>query len=135
MRVVVFIINEFLKTHCEDPIIEDYCILFDQSDLQTPLQLNGLFSCFCTRVLTERELYECEKLFLTLDSSDFNPHCQFYERNELSMLDFEGNMPESSRTTKYQVVFEDEDDDTTDLASSMASFSTSVWEANIDTNV
>ena len=65
------------------------------------------------------------KIFLTPCSSDWNPHCQFNERNELSMLDFEGNMYDPSRRSKYQVVFEDEDCDMNDLASTMASVTAS----------
>ena len=84
---------------------------------------------------TERELNECEKVFLTPDTSDWNPHCNSYERNERPMLDFEGNLSEPSRRLNYQVVFEDEDDELTDLASTMASVSASDWEANIDANV
>ena len=51
------------------------------------------------------------------------------------MLDFEGNLPEPCRRSKHQVVFEYEDDELIDLASAMASVSTSDWEANIDDNV
>ena len=45
------------------------------------------------------------------------------------MLDFEGNMSEHSLRSKHQVLFEDEDDDATDLAFSMTSVSASDLEA------
>ena len=93
------------------------------------------FSCFHARVPTERELHECRKSFLTPDSSGWNPHCQSYERNEQSMLDFESEMPEPSRRSKHQVVFEDKDDEMIDLDSAMVSVSAIDWEANIDASV
>ena len=111
MRADGVIVNDVPKIHCEDPVVDDHCVSFDHSDLRIPLQLNGVFSYFRTRVPTEREIHECEKVFLTPDSSVWNPYCQSYERNERSMLDFEGNMSEPSRRSKNQVVFEDEDDE------------------------
>ena len=102
------IINDAPKIYCEDSIVDDHSISFDQSYLQIPLQLNGVFSYFHTRVLTETEPCECEKLFLTPDSSEWNLHCQSYERNEQSMLNFEDNMSEPSRIPRHQVVFEDQ---------------------------
>ena len=74
---------------------------------------------------TERELNECEKVFLTPDASDWNPHCGSYERNERLMLDFERNLSEPSRRLNHQVVFEDEDNEITDLASTMSLVSAS----------
>ena len=88
MRSSSVIINNDLKIHREDPTVEDHCILFDQSDLRTPLKLNGVFSHFHTTIPSEREIHECEKLFLTPDSSDLNTHCQSYEINEQSMFEF-----------------------------------------------
>ena len=72
-------------------------------------------------MLTKRELHGCEKLFLTLNASDWNPYCKSYECNKLSMLEFEGSMCEPSLRSKHQVVFENKDDEMTDLAYTMAS--------------
>ena len=49
------IIDDVPKIHCEDPAVEDNCILFDQSDQRTPLQLNDVISYFHARVPTEME--------------------------------------------------------------------------------
>ena len=84
---------------------------------------------------TERELNECEKVFLNPDSSNWNPHSQSYERNERSILDFEGNLSDPSRRLNNQVVFEEEDNDLICLDSTMASVSASDWKANFDDNV
>ena len=128
-------VNDVPKIHCESPEIEDHSISFEGTELLIPLQLDGIFSYFHTRTPTTKELHECEKVFISPDSSDWNPHCKSYERNERSMLDFEGNMSEPSRRTSHRVVFEDEDTDMADLASTMASISTNDWEANVDSNL
>ena len=65
MRSGGVVVNDVPKLQCEDPAVDDHCISFDDSDLRIPLQLNGTFSYFHTRVPTERELHECEKVFLT----------------------------------------------------------------------
>ena len=82
MRAGCFIVNDVPKIHCEDPEVDNHCVSFDDSDLRIPLQFNGVFSYFHTRVPTESELHECAKVFLTPELSDWNPHCQYYERNE-----------------------------------------------------
>ena len=128
-------VNDVPKIHCESPEIEDHSISFEGTELLIPLQLDGIFSYFHTRMPTTKELHECEKVFISPDSSDWNPHCKSYERNERSMLDFEGNMSEPSRRTSHKVVFEDEDTDLADLASAIASISTKDWEANVDSNI
>ena len=51
------------------------------------------------------------------------------------MLHFEGNIYEPSWRSEHQIVFEQEDNDVTDLNYSMLSVSICDWEANINTNV
>ena len=63
-------INDVPKTHYEDHVVNNHVISFECSVLWIPLKLNIVFSHFYTRVSTERELHEREKLSLTLDSSD-----------------------------------------------------------------
>ena len=70
MRDGSAIVDDEPKIHCEDHMVENYNVSFDQSDLRIPLRLNGVFSFFHTRVPTETELHECEKLFLAPDSRD-----------------------------------------------------------------
>ena len=104
MKASGLVVNDIPKTHFENPGIDNHFVSFDNSYLRIPLQSDGVFSYFHTRVSNERKLHECEKVFLTPDSSDWNPHCQSYERNEQSMLDFEGKMSEPSRRSKHQAV-------------------------------
>ena len=134
MRAGGIIINGVPKTRCKDLIFDNHSVSFDQSNMWIPLRLNGELSHFQTKVPTKIELHECEKLFLNPDSSDWNPYCQSYERDEKSMLQFEGNMHEPYRRSMHQVVFEGKDDDMNELASNIDSATASDWETNIDDN-
>ena len=51
------------------------------------------------------------------------------------MFYFEGNMSEPSRRLNHQVLFEEEDNELTGLASTMASVSENDCESNIDANI
>ena len=66
MRSDGIAINDVQKMHGEDPVVDNHSVSFDYSDLRITLKLNGVFY-FYTRVPTERELHEHEKLFLTPD--------------------------------------------------------------------
>ena len=126
-------INDVPKIHCEDHIVNDHTVSFEHSNLRIPLQLNGVFSYFHTRVPTEIELHECEKLFLTPDSSNWNPHCQFYEKNERSIINFEGDISKHYLRSNDGVIFEnDKEDAISELATDVASVTTNDWEDNID---
>ena len=72
-------INDSPKINCEDPVVNDHIVYFEHFNLRIPLKLNVVFSNFHTRVPTEIELHDCEKLSLTPDSSALNTHYQFYE--------------------------------------------------------
>ena len=66
-------INDFPKINCDDPIVDDHSVSFENYDLCVHFQLNGVFSCFHMREPAERELNECDNIFLITDSSDCNP--------------------------------------------------------------
>ena len=48
------LVYDIPKIHCEDPVVDNHCMSFDNYDLRIPLQLNGVFSYFHARVSTER---------------------------------------------------------------------------------
>ena len=50
MRAGGIIVNDVPKIHCEDPTVDNHCVSFDHSDLWIPLQLNGVFSYFHSRM-------------------------------------------------------------------------------------
>ena len=60
-------VSDIAKIHCEDPTVDNHCIIFgegNESDLRIPLKLHGTFSYFDTRVPTDEELYNCNKYFI-----------------------------------------------------------------------
>ena len=68
------IVNDTAKIHCSDPSIDDHCILFPNSELRIPLKLNGIFSYFNSRKPLPSELHGKDKLFITPDSTEWNPN-------------------------------------------------------------
>ena len=73
------VVTDVTKIQCVNPTKDDHFISFLNSDLQIPLQLNGIFSYFVSRILLPSELYEKDKLFLALDASARNPHYQSFK--------------------------------------------------------
>ena len=74
-------VNDVPKIYCDDPTIDDHCIIFPNIELCIPLQLIGTFSYFHSRMPTANDLYDCDKIFLIPDSIDWNPHCLLFEIN------------------------------------------------------
>ena len=105
MRSGGAVVKDVPKIQCPDPTVKDHSISFHDSELKIPLLLNGIFSYFNTRKPSEDELQECEKVFITPDASDWNPHCLSYENNENSMLDFHGEMTDVSMRDSDEVIF------------------------------
>ena len=101
-------VSDIAKIHCEDPTVDDHCIIFgegNESDLRIPLKLHGTFSYFDTRVPTDEELYNCNKYFITPDASDWNPHCKSFEENERAMMTYDGEITDSDRRNSLPMSF------------------------------
>ena len=129
MRSAGVTIDERPKIHYDDPTVDNHCVMFDDSDLRIPLQLNGIFSYFQSRKPTIEELHELPKLFLTPDAEDWNPHSHTFGDNERSMLDFNGEMADKSRRKDEICIFEQ------DEIPELSSVSVEEWESNIDANI
>ena len=125
-------VNDVPKIHSDDPTEDHHSISFFDSSLRIPLQLSGVFSYFNTRKPEEKELFECKKLFLTPDSSDWNPHCESFASNERSMLNFRGEIAEKSRWLKDPQMFDEESDD---LIPEIAKVTAKEWSDQIDANI
>lgn len=130
MREGGVIVNGVPKIHCSDPSVNDHCLQFEDSSLRIPLQLNGIFSYFHTRKPEIQELYQYKKLFLTPDQDDWNPHCESYENNERSMLDFQGEMADKSHRKQHFPIFNDND-----LPAELASVTLDRWNDYLDANI
>ena len=55
-------VSDVHKIYCDELTIEDNSIYDDKAKLQIPLQLDGIFSYFQTRVLTLNEIQNCEEI-------------------------------------------------------------------------
>jgi hypothetical protein len=92
LREAGLIVNDVPKIHVADPSVSDHTIQFPDGLLTIQLQLWGIFSFFHSRCPTSEEIHQCDKLFLTPDSSNWNPYSDHFAQNEESMLDWEGNL-------------------------------------------
>ena len=127
MRMRGVVVNDVPKIHCKDPTREDHSISFEDNELRIQLQLKGIFSLFHHRIPTSAELQGCDKVFLTPDSTSWNPHCKSFAQNEQSMLDIPGNIVEPNRRTRHLM-----EPDQGDY--SLAEVSALDWDSDIDDN-
>ena len=131
MREGGVVVNDVPKIHSKHPTVTDHSTSFpDEPDLLIPLHLSGIFSYFCTRKPEEKELFNCTKLFLTPDSSDWNPHCTSFETNERSMLNFKGEISEKDRWLKDPQIFDNNEEVPT-----LSSVTVDQWNEQIDYNI
>jgi hypothetical protein len=131
MRAGGLKVNDTAKIHYKDPDKNDHCIIFGESDLRIPLQLNGIFSYFHSHLPSIQELQDCDKYFITPNLNEWNPHCQSFEKNEWSMLDYEGEISdESQRCNLFMEVDNPAEDDF-----NTSSLSISAIDDYIDSNI
>jgi hypothetical protein len=128
MRAGGVIINDIPKIHCEYPTDNDHCISFRNHDLHIRLRLIGTFSYFNHHVPTIDELQGCDKLFITPDSSMWNPHCDSFALNEESMVDYNGHINDSNRRSHFIM----QPENTDEYGYSVSSISCLLWNQVID---
>ena len=85
-------VDECPKYQSPSPSIENHSIHIETSDLRIPLKLNGTFSYFDSRIPTIDELRDCDKIFITPDSTEWDPYKDSYSINEDAMTDAWGNI-------------------------------------------
>ena len=126
MREAGLVINDTAKIHCPDPTPLDHAVSFPDKELIIPLHLNGIFSFFHTRKPNEEELESLDKIFITPDSSWWNPYCRSFELNERSMTQYDGEITPLERQTRLL-----HDNQTTE--SFVSSVSLEQYDATVDT--
>ena len=131
MRAGGATVNDTAKIHCNDPTVNDHCIIFKNADLRIPLQLTGTFSYFHSRLPLVHELHDCDKVFITPDASDWNPNCTSFELNERTMTNFEGELQDPIRRSNIQMNIDDEASEIFELAA----VKTDDFEAYIDAQI
>ena len=75
--------------------IDNHCVYDPETGLRIHLQLNGIFSYFKTRPLTEMEQMHWEDydiVFLTPDGAMWDPHSEHFAEEEAAMVDADGAM-------------------------------------------
>ena len=89
-------INDTPKIHVKNMGVEDNALTFEKEQVQIPLQLNGVFSCFQTSKPTLVEVKTCDpnNVLHLSPKGGWNPHNNVHAQNEANMTDFEGNMIE-----------------------------------------
>eukprot|EP00957_Ditylum_brightwellii_P176854 13471160-Ditylum_brightwellii.AAC.1 len=95
MRKVGIEVNDVPKIQVGDPSKRYHSIYFKEKGFHIPMALWGTFLYFLSSKPTVEELQASDDIYL-LTSSRFNPHDDGYAMNEDSMLDWEGNMIETS---------------------------------------
>ena len=102
-------VNDTLNIHWTDPTSRYHCIIFSGSKLKIPLHINGTFSFFHTRRTNADELQSCEKIFITPDCQHWNPYHKYYELNDRSILNYEGEITQEN-LQEHHLVDHDMDD-------------------------
>ena len=108
-------INEVPKIHVSLPTEEHHPIVFQETNFQIPLSLNGTFSYFTTSKQSIKDLEEPDDVY-ALTPTIWNAHSETYVIHEESMLDWEGYM-RNERNNGKTVVLENIPSDETMISS------------------
>ena len=73
------------------------------------------------------EIDSCDKLFITPDSTTWNPYCDSFAKNEESLVNFQGEISEPSRHQHYLM----ESDDMSSSMFELSSVSVNDWNEAI----
>ena len=77
LREVGLVLNDTTKIHCNVPSAEYHSLFDEETGLRTPFTLDGTFSVFKSRSLTNEEINndeDFEIVFLTPDSNKWDPY-------------------------------------------------------------
>ena len=107
--------NECSKSQSVDPSKEDHSLFFSESGLRIYLDLKGTFSSFKTRKPIDDELEHCDKIFITPDSTLWDPYSSHFADNEEAMIDSDFAIVEHPNKKTY--VLQDNDAEYMDLPS------------------
>ena len=88
-------LDECPKFQSSSPTVANNLLYCPEVDLRIHFGLINTFSFFITRKPTKSELESCDKIFLTPDSTSWNPHSNHFSHNEESMLNVDGEITQS----------------------------------------
>jgi len=101
------------KIHCQELSVEDHSIFNEETGVHILLSLNGIFSVFKTRALTQEEISkpdDYEMIFLSPDSPVWNPYDESYTLNEAAHLDIKQELVRKL-PRKFDLLEDDDFDD------------------------
>ena len=81
------LVDECPKSQSINPSIDNHSLYCRDADLRIHFDLTNTFSSFPTRKPTHEELQTCDKIFVTPDSTTWNPYSAHFASNEEAMLD------------------------------------------------
>ena len=94
-------LDECPKFQTSNPTVDSHSMYISNQNLRIPFKLINKFLYFETRKPTGHELYTGDKIFITHDASNWNPHSYHYSMNEQIILDDDGNIREVKPHEKY----------------------------------
>ena len=92
LREARITVNDTAKIHKDNPGKKDHAIIIESEPLTIPLQLNGIFSFFHSRMPTKDDINIALSIHMTPESLTWDPYSEHFSANEESMLDYEGNI-------------------------------------------
>ena len=104
-------VNATPKIHREDASVEDHSFYDSATELRVPFKLRGIFSYFETRSLTSEEILNCstyDTVYLTPNSSNWNPSNQAFAEQEDALLDSNGEIPFPTIKQPTHLISEDD---------------------------
>ena len=96
MEEAGLMVNAKPKIHSNDASIGDHSFFDSATDLRVPFKLRGIFSYFETRSLTPDEIMNCteyDTVYLSPDSTSWNPTSTEWAAQENALLDSNGEIP------------------------------------------
>ena len=107
LREAGLVLNDTPKIHCNVPSAEDHSLFDKETGPRITFALDGKFSVFKSRSLTDEEIKnveDFETVFLKPDSNKWDPYDKSYKHNEDSFMDHRGRMtPPPNHNKRTQI--------------------------------
>ena len=80
------LVHDMPKIHVNYPGVNDHSIFYPDSGIQIQLQMWVIFYFFHSRVTTHEDITSCDKILISLDSSNWDLYSYHFDENEESMI-------------------------------------------------
>ena len=103
------LVDECPKSQSINPTLDNHSMYCRDADLRIHFELTNTFSSFPTRKPTQEELSTYDKIFITPDSTSWDPYSTHYSANEDAMLNADFELAMYSEKREY--LLEERSDD------------------------